>query len=305
MTTAILDLPASAPETPPTRGDASRFWTLQAVAWSAYAAALMVPWLDRYSVVVMIPNKIVIAVTGILLTSALRLVYRGAMRRSVPVERLLGLAIGGSAVAGTLWSAILVSLLGSSVGHQLARLGSLEAGVPAFAGAPYHALVVLVWSLAYVSVAALRGSRDARHGHGPALERVPAKRRPAVTPAGLGASVAPDEAERPRELLARDGKRTVVLDVDEVDWIEADGDYVRVHRHGKPLLLRDTMSRLESALATDFLRIHRSAIVNVSRVSEVVSLPNRELAVTLRSGAHLRASRTYAERLRAALGMEP
>jgi hypothetical protein len=298
MTTAILDVPRAAPTAAhngsPKGVQLSRFWVMQLACWSVYAAALMVPWLGRYSVFSMIPNKLVIGGTGLLATAGLRLVYRRALQRTARVEALFALALGASAAVGTLWSAALVWLLGSSVGHQLGRIGSLEAGVPAFAGAPYHALVLLVWSLAYVGFISVR---EARRG------AAAPKRRGAVEPAAVGAAVVADDRAVPRELLARDGRRTVVLAVDDVDWIEADGDYVRVHTRGKSLLLRDTMSRLETTLTTDFQRIHRSAIVNVSRVSEVSGLPNRELAVTLRGGARLRASRTYAERLRAALGM--
>ena len=84
----------------------------------------------------------------------------------------------------------------------------------------------------------------------------------------------------------------------------ADGDYMRVFAGKRQLLLRLTMSRIEAALpAHTHMRIHRSAIVHLSRVRTLEALPNAELSVVLRSGVTLRASRSYAERLRFALGV--
>ena len=105
-------------------------------------------------------------------------------------------------------------------------------------------------------------------------------------------------------LVARDGARTELIPFDEIDYVIADGDYVRVFAGKRQLLLRLTMNRIEAALPTHaHLRIHRSAIVNLSRVRTLEALPNAELTVVLRSGVALRASRSYAERLRLALGV--
>ncbi len=106
------------------------------------------------------------------------------------------------------------------------------------------------------------------------------------------------------QLVARDGGRTELIPFDEIDYVIADGDYVRVFAGKRQLLLRLTMNRMEAALpAYAHLRIHRSAIVNLSRVRTLEALPNAELSVVLRSGITLRASRSYAERLRLALGV--
>ena len=105
-------------------------------------------------------------------------------------------------------------------------------------------------------------------------------------------------------LVARDGARTELIPFDEIDYVIADGDYVRVFAGKRQLLLRLTMSRIEVALpAHEHVRIHRSAIVNLSRIRTLEALPNAELSVVLRSGITLRASRSYAERLRLALGV--
>lgn len=91
---------------------------------------------------------------------------------------------------------------------------------------------------------------------------------------------------------------------DEIDYVTADGDYVRVFAGKRQWLLRLTMNRIEAALpAHGHVRIHRSAIVNVTRVRTLEALPNAELSVVLRSGVALRASRSYVDRLRLALGV--
>ena len=91
----------------------------------------------------------------------------------------------------------------------------------------------------------------------------------------------------------------------EIDWVAADGDYVRVHAGNRQLLLRLTMTHLESELPADRLvRIHRSTIVNVTRIRTLRALPNAEYAVALKTGVTLRASRSYAGRLRRLLGLD-
>ena len=105
-------------------------------------------------------------------------------------------------------------------------------------------------------------------------------------------------------LVARDGARTELVPFDEIDYVTADGDYVRVFAGKRQLLLRLTMNRIEAALpAREHVRIHRSAIVNLSRVRALEAMPNAELTVVLRNGVSLRASRSYADRLRLALGL--
>lgn len=106
------------------------------------------------------------------------------------------------------------------------------------------------------------------------------------------------------KLVARDGNRIEMVPFDEIDFIAADGDYVRVHAGTRQLLLRLTMSSLETTLpAGTHVRIHRSTIVNVSRVRTLKQLPNTEYGVVLTNGVTLRASRSYADRLRRALGL--
>jgi two-component system LytT family response regulator len=94
----------------------------------------------------------------------------------------------------------------------------------------------------------------------------------------------------------RTKQRISIVDVMEIDWIEASGDYVTLHAGKKSYLLRQTMNRVESQLdPSRFLRIHRSTIIQASRIRELVSLDNREYLIRLNTGAELKSSRTYSD----------
>jgi two-component system LytT family response regulator len=102
----------------------------------------------------------------------------------------------------------------------------------------------------------------------------------------------------PERLVIRDRGRMVLLGIDEVDWVGAEKDYVRVYARGRSHLVRETMAAMESQLpAAQFARIHRSAIVNLSRIRELRPQANREFTVVLRDGTQLRLSRSYRDRL--------
>jgi two-component system LytT family response regulator len=99
-------------------------------------------------------------------------------------------------------------------------------------------------------------------------------------------------------LVVRSGGRIVILRVDEVDWIEAASNYVRLHAGGKEYLLRETMTALEAKLNPgDFVRIHRSTIVRVDKIRELEPLFQGDYVVILEGGTRLTSSRGYRERL--------
>jgi two-component system LytT family response regulator len=102
----------------------------------------------------------------------------------------------------------------------------------------------------------------------------------------------------PQRLLLRDGRSDVFVDEAEIDWVEAHGDYVRVHVRGRAHLVRHTLASMERRLSGTFTRIHRSAIVNVARVRELRAGRDRTAQVILRDGTVLRVSRGYRRQVR-------
>jgi two-component system, LytTR family, response regulator len=96
----------------------------------------------------------------------------------------------------------------------------------------------------------------------------------------------------------RDGERYVLLRVADVDWAEASANYVRLHVGPRTYQMRTTMSELERQLDPgQFTRIHRSTIVNLDRVREIRPEWHGEYDVALVTGATLRLSRGYRDRL--------
>src|SRR5512134_12319 len=106
--------------------------------------------------------------------------------------------------------------------------------------------------------------------------------------------------DQPRtdRLVVKSGGRLFFLRTDEIDWIEAAGNYVRLHVGTTSHLLRETMNAIEGRLDPEkFFRIHRSRIVNMERIQEMQPWLNGEYAVLLRTGTRLTLSRGYREKL--------
>ena len=104
-------------------------------------------------------------------------------------------------------------------------------------------------------------------------------------------------------MVVKTGTRAVLLQVARIEWLEAEGDYVRIHAGREVYLTRQTMNRAEAQLAAArFVRVHRSAIVNVEYIKEIHSLPGGDHAIALRDGTQVTLSRGYRERLEMALG---
>lgn len=114
-----------------------------------------------------------------------------------------------------------------------------------------------------------------------------------------------DKLEQPAfltRLMIKSASRVFFLKVDEIDWIEADDYYVKLHTGRKSHLLRETMSELEAKLEPEkFLRIHRSTIVNIDRIKELSPLFNGDYAVILQDGTELKLSRSRREHAQSVL----
>jgi two-component system LytT family response regulator len=106
-------------------------------------------------------------------------------------------------------------------------------------------------------------------------------------------------AERQRaRIVVRSERRLLFLRQDEIEWVEAAGNYVRLHVRGTAHVLRQSMKNMEARLDPDlFVRIHRSAIVNVDRIRELQPWLHGEYVVLLEDGTRLSASRVFSDRL--------
>jgi two-component system, LytTR family, response regulator len=122
----------------------------------------------------------------------------------------------------------------------------------------------------------------------------------AAPPAPAGEAAAAPYLER---MSVRVGDRLLVVRLADVDWIAADGDYVRLHVAGKGALVRARMAQLEHRLdPRRFLRVHRSAIANLEAVRSVEVGGNGDYVLRLRDGSRIRISRSYRDAVLAAIG---
>jgi two-component system LytT family response regulator len=138
-----------------------------------------------------------------------------------------------------------------------------------------------------------RGAARAREGAEPALDTLLAHLREA---AGARGSYA-------RRFLVRTNGRLVPVRVEDVDWLDVDGNYVRLHTRGAVQLVRDTLAAVEARLDPQlFVRVHRSAIVHVDRIASLEPYFHGEYVITMRDGGKITASRSYSARLRELLG---
>jgi two-component system, LytTR family, response regulator len=106
------------------------------------------------------------------------------------------------------------------------------------------------------------------------------------------------ETHRRNRLEVKSGGRTIFILAKEIDWVGAANNYLELHVARETHLLRGTMSQLESQLdPTKFARIHRSTLVNISRIKEMKPLFNKDHILVLNDNTQLTVSRTYYEPL--------
>lgn len=110
------------------------------------------------------------------------------------------------------------------------------------------------------------------------------------------------EARTRDRFVIKSGGRITFVKAEEVDWIEAVGDYAQLHVGIQTYLIRETMTTLTAELDTRFLRIHRSLIVNTNCITELQTLFNGEYNVILRDGTELKSGRSYRDQLRQYFG---
>ena len=106
----------------------------------------------------------------------------------------------------------------------------------------------------------------------------------------------------PEKLSIRDGDEVQLIPVGEIDWVDAAGDYMCVHAAGVTYIMRITMKQLEALLnPLQFVRIHRSTIVNIERISSVQAISNGEFLLSLGDESRLKVSRSYRNKIKSLL----
>jgi two-component system LytT family response regulator len=142
------------------------------------------------------------------------------------------------------------------------------------------------------------------------FEEALARARQRVGSAGSPAAVDLAAAARPaaeylQRIVARDGANIHIIPVEKIEYIEAQEDYVLLKTGGKGILKRQTISSLESSLDPDqFVRIHRSLLVNIERLARIEPFKRDSKVVVLRDGTQLPVSRAGLDRLKTLLGEE-
>lgn len=130
-----------------------------------------------------------------------------------------------------------------------------------------------------------------------------ATREPAALAERMAALLDGLRSGTPERIAVRSGTRTVLVDPADIEWVEAADNYVRLHAGRQHHLLRGSLATAAARLdESRFVRIHRSAIVNLAHVTELRSRPSGDGVVRLRSGTELPLSRRYRDAFEKRLG---
>lgn len=110
-------------------------------------------------------------------------------------------------------------------------------------------------------------------------------------------------ARYPERLCLRDGGRILSIAVEEIEWVEAAGNYVQIYTARKTHLVRHTVKAMEAKLDPErFLRVRPSAIVSVAQVEELAHRSGGDYLVVLRDGTRIPSSRSFRARLEQVFG---
>lgn len=100
-------------------------------------------------------------------------------------------------------------------------------------------------------------------------------------------------------LVASRGSKHYFVQVANIDWIEAEGNYIRLVTGPTSHLIRDTMKGMEVKLPADrFVRVHRSAMVAIDRIATIEARENGDYSITMASGARIETGRAFSENVR-------
>ncbi len=252
------------------------FWIFQVSFWAVAGLALFVSGLWQMNWQAALARNVYFPIAGFMTSFFLslflpRLLKGGLVRRLI----LIGLVCFVMAIATT-------SVINPITAMQLgADFGTLDATVY-FGGALNLTLVFLVWSLLYLQLFGPSGILKV-------AEETATSKRPG-----------PD-----RRITVETGGKMVPLAVDTIAAVRAAGDYVHIRAAGREFLKRTTITAIEDLLGpARFLRIHRSAIVNVEMVSQIEAGSKGEFLLHLSDGSKISSSRSYREAIRRRFGLK-
>ena len=148
------------------------------------------------------------------------------------------------------------------------------------------------------ALAVARVREELRQRHDNTLARRLANLLSQVQTENAGVSSLSDSNPSSQRFIVKSGGRILFVKAHEIDWVEAAGDYVYLHVGTKSHLLRESMTTMENQLdPQQFLRIHRSTIINSDRIGEMRPRDNGEYKILLHTGVELTASRRYRQRV--------
>lgn len=193
-------------------------------------------------------------------------------------------AVPGHGLTGVALASVLVLFL-AITSTETIWIGPPETGTWQFRFPPVLPVLGGLVGIGWIRIAIARIRRGHRTAKTPSPEPTPANLSPV--------------------LLSRTGKTVRLVEPSTIEWIEASGRYSTAHTADARYLLDESLTALTDALPqTEFVRVHRSAIVRADQVSSVTSRNGRDHDLSLKSGAVVRMSRTYRGRLEALLGVE-
>ena len=109
---------------------------------------------------------------------------------------------------------------------------------------------------------------------------------------------AENKLEYARRIPVKTAQHTILVTTEDIDWIKGAGNYLELHVGKDVYLIRERLHKLEQKLdPRQFIRIHRSTIVNIERVKTLHPMFNGDHIIVLQNGAKLNLSRTYHEKL--------
>jgi DNA-binding LytR/AlgR family response regulator len=118
--------------------------------------------------------------------------------------------------------------------------------------------------------------------------------------AALPPAPVPQPESLPERFAVRKRGKEIMVEVADIDWIEAAGNYAVLHVSGETLEIRSTLTKLESELDPKrFVRVHKSYVVNVARIAEVTPWISGDWRIRLQDGAEVNLSRRYRQRFEA------